>query len=270
MKKEYRLIKISESEDNIIKKEIVIFELTPIEYSYSGNSSHFNPDSSIENYFFIYEHSQEIIQKFLSNSENIIEMDLSLFELNLILTPEGIRKTFFLKHLAEKRKSKDLWQSEIKELLKNDKQIAFKFSYIQYSSFTYGDNYETDITDLIPKGNSEVELEEKINHVVIGKNKVLFLFETNQGVFTRMEGKIVGGEFHENGQIKSIETLCNWGINNNISVRYEFGKMPISPLNKSSRNIVISIIGKKNEPSIKSQWSLLFGEYVGEVTFGSK
>ena len=94
MKKEYRLIKISESEDNIIKKEIVIFELTPIEYSYSGNSSHFNPDSSIENYFFIYEHSQEIIQKFLSNSENIIEMDLSLFELNLILTPEGIRKTF--------------------------------------------------------------------------------------------------------------------------------------------------------------------------------
>lgn len=104
MKKEYRLIQVIESVDNIIREEIEIFELTPIEYSFREISYNFNPTPSAKNHFFIYEKSENMSSNFLDYPENIKEMDLSQFELIVIETPEGSRNTFFSKNLAKKRK----------------------------------------------------------------------------------------------------------------------------------------------------------------------
>jgi len=104
MKKEYRLIQVIESVDNIIREEIEIFELTPIEYNFHKTGYNFNPGPSAKNHFFIYEKSENMTSKFLDNPENIKEMDLTQFELKIIETPEGNRNTYFSENLAKKRK----------------------------------------------------------------------------------------------------------------------------------------------------------------------
>lgn len=104
MKNEYRLIQVIESVDNIIREEIEIFELTPIDYNFRKSGYNFNPEPSAKNHFFIYEKSENMASNFLNNPEEIKEMDLSQFELKVIKTPEGNRNTYFSENLAKKRK----------------------------------------------------------------------------------------------------------------------------------------------------------------------
>ncbi|WP_291097493.1 MULTISPECIES: hypothetical protein [unclassified Flavobacterium] len=104
MVKEFRLIQVIESVDNITRDEIEIFELTPIEYNFNKTGYNFIPEPSAKNYFFIYQTSENAGSEFMNNPEEIKTMDLTQFELKTIKTPEGERKTFFSNRLAEKRR----------------------------------------------------------------------------------------------------------------------------------------------------------------------
>lgn len=104
MLNEFRLIQLIESIDNITKDEIEIYEMTPIEYNFNKIGYNFNPVPSTNNYFFIYLKSENLEADFMYNREEIMQMDLTEFELKIIKTPEGERKSFFSKKLIEKRK----------------------------------------------------------------------------------------------------------------------------------------------------------------------
>jgi hypothetical protein len=267
MEKEYRLIQIIESRDNISGEDIVIFELTQTEYNHSGSGYTFNPETSPKNHFFVYENSPNIIKKFLTNPEEIKSMNLKQFESKLVKTPEGLRRTFYSEKISAKRNQSDFWYSGAIESIENDKQVAFQFSHVESSGFDYGDNYDEDTNDLIPYDQSDIELEDETNFIVVDKHKVIFSFQNSQGIYTRIKGKVISIETFENGQISRIKTSSNWALTDGVPVNYEFEKTPISPLNKSDRNIVVSVLGSKSEPSIKRQWTLMFGNYMGEVTF---
>ena len=104
MIKEFRLIQVIESVDNITRDDIEIFELTPIEFNHKKTGYNCIPEPSANNYFFIYQTSDNASNEFMDNPEQIKTMDLTQFEQINIQTQEGIRKTFFSNKLAEKRK----------------------------------------------------------------------------------------------------------------------------------------------------------------------
>ena len=106
MKKEYRLIQIIESVDNITKENILIFEMTPVEYNSNNTGYNFNTLPSPNNHFFVYQNRPEIEDQFLTDPENIKTLDLEDFNEYSIKTPEGLRKTFFLKEFDEIRMSR--------------------------------------------------------------------------------------------------------------------------------------------------------------------
>lgn len=104
MIKEFRLIQVIESVDNITRDIIEIFELTLIEFNYKKTGYNFIAEPSANNYFFIYQASDNACSEFTDNPEEIKTLDLNQFERVNIQTPEGVRKTFFSNKLAEKRK----------------------------------------------------------------------------------------------------------------------------------------------------------------------
>lgn len=103
---QYRLIQVIESVDNITKSKIDIFELTPVSYNSDSSEYNFNTLSSTDNDFFIYDNSEMMESFFMSHSNEIIELDIIDFEMKLINTPEGLRKTYFSKKLSELRNNK--------------------------------------------------------------------------------------------------------------------------------------------------------------------
>lgn len=267
MKENFRLIQVIESTDNKTGEEMTIFELTPIDYNLNRTGYNFNTEPSPKNYFFACENNSEYENFFMNDPEEIKNIDFAKFVLNLIKTPEGIRKTYFTKYLENERKRSELWYSKATEEIENGKQVAFKFSHIEYSIFTYGDDYDNNKMDLIPSSTSDIEFQEQENYLVIDKNTVIFSFKNDNGIFTRIKGKITLIESDKFGRFTKIQTLSNWALSDNVPISYEFNTEPLRPLSKSYRNVVISIFGNNFEPYIKMQWSLLFAEYMGIVQF---
>lgn len=108
MKIDYRLIQVIESIDNITKENILIFEMTPVEYSSGKTGYNFNPMPSAKNHYFVYQNRADIEDYYLTDPENIKTINLEDFNDYLIKTPEGLRKTFFIKEFDEIRMSKKL------------------------------------------------------------------------------------------------------------------------------------------------------------------
>lgn len=267
MDKEYRLIQVIESVDNKTGEDIIIFEMTPIEYNYNETDYNFNPSPSVKNDFFVYLKNSNIENYYLSNPEDIKSINLSEFNDFLIKTPEGIRKTYFSNELNKLRENSELWYSGAIEEINAGNQVAFVFSNIELAFFTFGPNYDNDESDVVPSKQSDIEFEEEENYVVIDKNSVTFSFKKSNGIYTRIKGKITNIEGDKFGRITKIDTLSNWALTNNVPIRYEFNKTPIKPLQKSDRNCVITVFGNAYEAKIRTQWSLFFGNYMGKVQF---
>jgi hypothetical protein len=268
MNKDYRLIQVIESVDNKTGEEILIFELTPVKYNSSKTEFNFNPFPSEKNDFFIYLKDSKIENYYTSNPESIKTMNLSEFNKFLIKTPEGIRKSYFHNDLDKLRENSELWYSGAIAEINSGNQIAFTFSHIESTNFTYGPNYDEDRFDVIPSEYSDIELEEEENYIVIDKNSVVFCFKNINGIFTRIKGKVTNIEGDKFGRITKIDTLSNWALTDNVPISYEFNKPPINPLQKSDRNSIVTVFGNNSfGVSIRTQWSLLFGKYLGKVKF---
>lgn len=265
--KEYRLVQLLESIDNLTKEEILIFELSPIQYNLNRTGYDFNSEPSLNNHFFIFPNDKQIEEQFLKNAEEIIEINLDDFNSQIIKTPEGIRKTFFSKEISKSREKKDFWYSNAIEEIKNDKQIGFSFSHIESATFTYGPDYDNNNSDLIPSEYCDIELEQQENYIIIDKDSTLFCFRNPNGILTRIKGKTTSIESDQSGRIIKVETLSNWALTDDVTIHYDFNKIPLKPLQKSERNAVITVFGDKYEPIIKMQWTLSFGNYMGAIQF---
>ena len=106
MKKDYRLIQIIESIDNLTKEDILIFEMTPVEYNSAKTGYNFNPMPSTKNHYFVYPNRGDIEEYYLTDPEDVKTINLANFNDYLIKTPEGVRKTFFIKEFDEMRMRK--------------------------------------------------------------------------------------------------------------------------------------------------------------------
>lgn len=267
MKEDYRLIQVIESVDNKTGEEILIFEMTPVEYNSNRTDYNFKPFPDEKNDFFIYLKSLEIENFYTSNPESIKTINLLEFNDFLIKTPEGTRKSYFYNELDKLRENSELWYSGAIEEINAGNQIAFSFSHIESTNFTYGPNYDNDNLDVVPSEYSDIELEEEENYVVIDKDSVTFCFKKNDGIYTRIKGKVTNIEGDKFGRITKIDTLSNWALTDNVPITYEFNKPPIKPLQKSDRNSTVTVFGNRFEVNIRTQWSLLFGKYIGKVKF---
>lgn len=267
MIKEYRLIQIIESIDNITNKDITIFELTPITRNSNNTGYNFTPYPSNKNDYYVFDNSELDELNIIENKEEIIEIDSELFVERLIKTNDGYRKTFFSMLVCFFREDED-WYPTGTDLFENNKQIGFKFSHSETAFFTEGDNYSDDNKyDLIPTDYSDIKFEEETNYVVIDKNQVYFSFEKSNGIFTRIKGKVIKVEKNKNNRIISIETLSNFALSDNIRVTYEINSIPLQPLKSSENNIIVTVYGTEFQPYIRAQWSLFFGKFMGEVMF---
>lgn len=104
MEKDYRLIQIIESRDNITREKILIFEMALVEYNFNRTGYNFIPNPSVNNHFFVYPNKSDIENYYLSEPEEIKTIDINDFNDYLIETPEGVRKTFYIKEFDERRK----------------------------------------------------------------------------------------------------------------------------------------------------------------------
>jgi hypothetical protein len=261
---DFRLIQVIENFDKVIQKDILLFEFSPVDYQNSGYQ--FSPDSE-NNIFIVCENSSDIENYYMSQKDEIISIELDDFDLVLIKNNEEIKKTYLEKNYSRIRTKRIFWHGDAIKDIESDKQIAFKFSHCQDATFDYGKNYTEFNDDVIPSTYAEMDIKEEINYLVIDKQTVAFCFQNRNGVFTRIKGKIQRIDSDEFGRIKKIETLSNWALTDNEIVIYEFDNNPIKFFEKSERNATVTVRGRKSQPSIRVQWSLLFGENLGIVQF---
>ena len=274
MEKEYRLIELTEKIDKITNKTIFIIELAVVEKNsvidgyYSFNSQH-----SEDNDLFLYEKSLTTQSFFLNNSEEIKTINLNDFDLILMKENNKIIRVYVAKDYAKKRLMSDFWCAYAKEDLENDESIAFTFSHNEFSSFIQNNNYDND-SALIPYDAKEIQLVERTGVIIVGKGKVTFGWQTSTGRFNRLiDGVIIYISFDDFGKIQIIKTLSNYALTDNVIVEYAFENTPLKPLNRSERNLTISVrfpkwsSENKSIPAISSQWSLLFGRFLGRVDF---
>lgn len=262
---EYRLIQIIESIDNLTNERIEIFEMATIEYNNSNTEYFYSPFSNNNNHFFILTQDDILKYGFENKKEEIISIDLSEFDLLLIKDGNEIKKTFFSKRLSKLRENRDTWNSYVQGSIELGETVAYLFSHIEEMNLTYGPNYDEDNNDLIPTQYSELEIQEQENHLIIDKVMVRLGFKTQNGISIRINGIITDKEYNERGGIKKLDTISDYNLSR-YKIRYEFDKEPLSPLNKSSRNLVITVFGKnKNDIPIRTQIALFFGKFLGEI-----
>jgi hypothetical protein len=262
---DFRIIKITESFDKIIGCETILFEFTPVIYEELGYS--FNPESE-NNIILVYENLNNIENYYISKHEEVISIDLDDFDFILNIGPRGIgiQKMYLEKNYSKLRRNKTFWQGNAKKDIESGKQIAFSFTHYQDATFTYGENYTSTNNDIIPSECSELDLKSQTHYLVIDKETVTFCFENHNGVFTLIKGKIQNIDYDEDLRIKKITTLSVYALLQEIVI-YEFDTSPLSFFYKSERNAIITVKGRKFQPSIQAQWSLLFAENEGIVEF---
>ena len=262
---EYRLIQIIESVDNLTNERIEIFEMATIEYNNSNTEYFYSPSTNNKNHFFILTQEDILKYGFSNKKEKIIFIDLSEFDLFLIKDGNEIKKTFFSKRLSKLRENRDNWNSYAQGSIELGKTVGYIFSHIEEMNLTYGPNYDEDYNDLVPTQYSELEIQEQENYLIIDKVMVQFGFKIQNGISIRINGIITNKEYNEKGGIKKIDTISDYNLSR-YKIRYEFDKEPLSPLNKSSRNLIITVFGKnKNDIPIRAQIALFFGRFLGQI-----
>ncbi len=267
MKREYKLIEILENFDSVINEKIILFNLSPIQYN--GNESYFNPESD-EIEAFSYIHTDEIENYFMSNRNEIIFLDLSKFECLLMTDENGnLKKTYLENEYYKKREDSISWQKKTKKNLTENNQIGFKFSHYQCAFFEFGRNYDplNNREDIVPSSFEENNIIIKNeSYIVLSNSTIYFIEEGINNNITRISGK-VRNIIYENNEIKKIETNSAWAASNNVKIDFEFNCRPLKFLDRTEKNIIITIYGNGTQsPPIRAQFSLMFGKDIGIVT----
>lgn len=263
--KDFRLVQVIGNWDIITNKDILIFEFSLVHVQ--NDLYHFIPDSE-ENILIIYENSIDIENFYMSRKDQIITINLDDFDYFLMKEDSKITKTYLEKNYSLLRRNKTFWHKNAKENIEEDKQIAFVFSHRQIAFYDFGENHTENNYEIIPNKNSELNIEEETNIIVIDKKTVTFCFMNQHGVFTRIKGKIETMCYDNDGRIQKIEAISEWAGSSNYHVFYEFDVTSNKFLEKSERNAVVTVLSKDIfEPYIKIQWSLLFGKNEGVVKF---
>lgn len=275
----FRLISVNEKHfDKIVLNYTTAYELTPVEKTQTGYD--FSTLSSIKNPLFIYEYepSEQINNFFLSEPEEIKNINLSDFEKMLIKSPEGIVTAYLYKNYFKNRFDNDFWYSkELKHIDQNEK-ICFKFSNYQESELTYTNDEQENEDDFKLKINahsySKIENHTETTYVIINNKTVEMFRESVDGVLEKIiSGRIISINKDSYGRITKIETLSKYIEFEMLDSReysfiYEFDTKPLDGFDRTMRNIVVTLKTRPYKIGFQKphQWSLLFGESIGVVT----
>lgn len=255
--KSYRLIEMLENYDYRTNLNILIFELSEVQYDDKISQYSFSTTKSQK---FIFEKTTENEAIFMNDPHEVKNLNIDHFNEFLINEQNSFEKIFIRNDYYEKILASSIWLKDALQQIENGRQICIKFSHTENCMLKYNS-----LNEVVPVDISDITLKEQVHYLTIDKKTITYYFENPNGIFILIKARIV--EFKNiSNKIMCINAIGKYGQLGNLNFEFLFDSTPVKYLTKSIKNVIVNRIESEyNKPRIFHQFSLLFPEYLGSV-----